>query len=165
MQMSQVIKMLPQIIVIYGGCKTRNISRAIPMTDSRFRTLVTEDSRMCTEMRWKTNVLVNRRANKQDHKGSAFLTFEGQGPMNKGKTIVNEIIFWVIQETFLQSHRFGCAPVWVMSVCLWARFESNLVASGSQQLFSHITYTQRVPNALLADLFFHYEANNFLLHC
>lgn len=47
-----------------------------------------------------------------------------------------------------------------MSVCVcvgvFARFKSNLLALlpsfATQQLFSHITYTQRVPNSMFTDL-------------
>lgn len=48
-----------------------------------------------------------------------------------------------------------CVCVFV-GVGLFARFKSNLLALlsslATQQLFSHITYTQRVPNSMFTDL-------------
>jgi len=85
------------------------------------------------------------------------------------ETFVNEIIFWAFfclkkERTFSQSHHFRlygyvreCVPL--------GSLRKQFSRQWRQQLFSHITYTQRVPNALLADLFFHYKANNFLLRC
>lgn len=55
--------------------------------------------------------------------------------------------------------RCSCVSV-CMCVCVgvgvFARFKSNLLALlsslATQQLFSHITYTQRVPNSMFTDL-------------
>lgn len=53
--------------------------------------------------------------------------------------------------------RCSCLGVYVcVGVGVFARFKSNLLALlsslATQQLFSHITYTQRVPNSMFTDL-------------
>lgn len=84
----------------------------------------------------------------------------------KVKAKLNEIILWLFSEVFDFSFFIFANSSWllcVVCVCLLAgvggvsaRFKSNLLALlsplATQQLFSHITYTQCVPYSLFTDL-------------